>query len=71
MSSVSFLFPNPDPYLASVDLVFLCFEMCVVRVCVCGNTCVCVHVSTILESLPIMGNLRCDWAPISNRFYLV
>ena len=31
----------------------------------------CVHVSTSLESPPIMGNLRCDWAPLSNRFYLV
>ena len=41
MSSVSFLFPNPNPYLASVDLVFLCFEMCVVRVCVREHMCVC------------------------------
>jgi hypothetical protein len=30
-----------------------------------------VHVSTSLESPPIMGNLRCDWAPMSNRFYLI
>jgi hypothetical protein len=36
-----------------------------------GNTCVCVHVSTFLESLPTMGNLRFDWVPMSNRFYLV
>jgi hypothetical protein len=47
------------------------------RVCVWGggggNTCVCVcvHVSTSLESPPIMRNLRCDWAPMSNRFYLI
>jgi hypothetical protein len=67
---VSFLFPNLDPHLASVDLVFLLFEI-VNRVCVCGNTCVCVHVSTNLESPPIMRNLRCDWAPMSNRFYLI
>jgi hypothetical protein len=40
-------------------------------VCVCAGTRVCVHVSTSLESPPIMGNSRCDWAPISNRFYLV
>ena len=33
--------------------------------------CVCVHVSTSLESPPIMGNLRCDWEPMSNRFYLI
>ena len=42
-----------------------------VCVCVCGNTYVCEHVSTSLESPPIMGNLRCDWAPMSNRFYLI
>jgi hypothetical protein len=36
-----------------------------------GGTSVCVRVSTNLESPPIMGNLRCDWAPMSNRFYLV
>ena len=40
-------------------------------VCVYGNMCTCVRVSTSLESPPIMGNLRCDWAPMSNRFYLV
>jgi hypothetical protein len=40
-------------------------------VCVCVGTHVCVHVSTSLESPPIMGNLRCDWASMSNRFYLV
>jgi hypothetical protein len=32
---------------------------------------VCVQVSTNLESPPIMRNLRCDWASMSNRFYLV
>jgi hypothetical protein len=31
----------------------------------------CVCVSTILESPPIMGNLGCDWTPMSNRSYLV
>ena len=43
------------------------------RVCVCVGTrvCVCVHVSTSLESPPIMENLRCYWAPMSNRFYLI
>jgi hypothetical protein len=41
------------------------------RVCVCVGTRVCVHMSTSLESLPIMRNLRCDLAPMSNRFYLV
>jgi hypothetical protein len=47
-------------------------------VCVCGGgggggrgTRVCVRVSTSLESPPTMGNLRCDWASMSNRFYLV
>jgi hypothetical protein len=30
--------------------------------------CACEH---DLESPPIMGNLRCDWAPMSNRFYLI
>jgi hypothetical protein len=34
---------------------------------VCVGTRVCVHVSTNLESSPIMGNLRYDWAPMSNR----
>ena len=32
------------------------------------NTCMCVRVSTNLESPPTMGNLRCDWAPMSNRY---
>jgi hypothetical protein len=45
-------------------------------VCVCGgggggNMCTCMRVSTNLESPLTMGNLRCDWAPMSNRFYLV
>ena len=33
-----------------------------------GNMCTCVRVSTNLESPPIMGNLRCDWAPMSIDF---
>jgi hypothetical protein len=40
-------------------------------VCVCEGTRVCVQVNTNLESPQIMGNLRCDWALMSNRFYLV
>ena len=44
-------------------------------VCVGGgggeHVCVCVRLNTNLESPPNMGNLRCDWAPMSNRFYLV
>ena len=40
-------------------------------VCDCERTRVCVQVSTNLESPPIMRNLRCDWAPMSNKFYLV
>jgi hypothetical protein len=50
--------------------VYVCVCVCV-YVCVFAGTRVCVHVSTNLESPPIMGNLGCDWAPISNRFYLV
>ena len=32
--------------------------------------CVCVQVSTNLESPPIMGNLRCDWTPMLIDFIL-
>ena len=62
------LFLDPDPHLASLFIFGKCAMMCV---CVCVGTRVCVQVSTISESPPIMENLRCDWAPMSNRFYLV
>ena len=65
-SSVFFLVPTP---IWRVSLFFGREGMCVV--CVCVGTRVCVHVSTILESPPTMGNLRYDWAPTSNRFYLI
>ena len=64
-----FFFLDPDPHLAkSISLFVSRCELCV---CVCAGTRVCVRVGTNLESPPIMGNLRYDWAPISNRFYLV
>ena len=40
-------------------------------VCVWELVYVCVRMCTNLESPPTMGNLRCDWAPMSNRFYLI
>ena len=65
-------FLDSDPYLPSVCDLSISFPFRDMScVCVCGNTCVCACVSTSLESPPIMSNLRCDWAPISNRFYLV
>jgi hypothetical protein len=61
------LIPTP---VWRVSLFFRREGMCVC-VCVREHVCVCVHGSTNLESPPTMGNLRCDWAPMSNRFYLV
>jgi hypothetical protein len=49
-----------DPYLFSVSR----YELCV-----CGNLYTCVRVSTNLESPQSWEILRCDWAPMSNRFY--
>ena len=48
--------------------VCVCVRVCV-RVCVCACVCVCVSIN--LERPPTMGNLRCDWTPMSNRFDLV
>jgi hypothetical protein len=67
-----FFFLDLDPHLANVCMISISFSFRDMSyVCVCGNMCMCVRVSTSLESPPIMGNLRCDWAPMSNRFYLV
>jgi hypothetical protein len=66
------IFLDTDPHLASVCVISISFSFRDMScVCVCGNMCKCVLVSTNLESPPIMGNLGCDWAPMSNRFYLV
>jgi hypothetical protein len=73
-NSIFFLlfFLDTDPHLACVCVISISFPFRDMScVCVCGNLCTCVRVCTNLESPPTMGNLRCGWAPISNRFYLV
>ena len=61
----SIYFLDPNPHLASL----LFGNM--YNVGGGGGTRAGVQLSTNLESPPIMENLRCDWAPISNRFYLI
>jgi hypothetical protein len=55
----SFYFPRYRPPFGEcvcVPLSLFRFEIRVV--CVCGNLCTCVHVSTNLESPPTMGNFK-------------
>jgi hypothetical protein len=67
---ILFIFLDTDPHLASVCMISISFPFRDMS-CVCVGTCVRVSVCTNLESPPTMGNLRCDWAPMSNRFYLI
>ena len=54
-----FIFLDTDPHLASVCVISISFPFrdrsCV---CVCGNLCTCVHMSTNLESPPTMENFK-------------
>ena len=51
-------FPDTDPHLASVVCDLYLFSVSRYELCVCGNMCSCVHVSTNLESPPTMGNFE-------------
>jgi hypothetical protein len=51
-------FLDPDPHLASVVCDLYLFSVSRYELCVCGNLCTCVRVSTNLESPPTMGNFK-------------
>jgi hypothetical protein len=51
-------FLDTDPHLASVVCDLYLFSVSRYELCVCGNMCTCVRVSTNLESPPIMGNFK-------------
>ena len=51
-------FLDTDPYLASVVCDLYLFSISRYELCVCGNMCTCVRVSTNLESPPTMGNFK-------------
>ena len=52
-------FLDTDPHLASVCVISISFLFRDMScVCVCGNLCTCVHMSTNLESPPTMGNFK-------------
>ena len=56
---IIFFFLDPDPHLASVCVcVLYLFSVSRYELCVCGNICTCVHVSTNLELPPTMGNFK-------------
>ena len=49
---------DPDPHLASIVCDLYLFSISRYELCVCGNMCVCVYVSTNLELPPTMGNFK-------------
>jgi hypothetical protein len=51
-------FLDTDPHLASVVCDLYLFSVSRYELCVCGNLCTCVRVSTNLESPPTMGNFK-------------
>jgi hypothetical protein len=51
-------FLDTDPHLASVVCDLHLFSVSRYELCVCGNLCTCVRVSTNLESPPTMGNFK-------------
>ena len=51
-------FLDTDPHLASVVCVFYLFSVSRYELCVWGNLCTCVRMSTNLESPPTMGNFK-------------
>jgi hypothetical protein len=51
-------FLDTDPHLASVVCDLYLFSVSRYELCVCGNMCTCVRVSTNLESPPTMGNFK-------------
>jgi hypothetical protein len=53
-----FIFLDTDPHLASVVCDLYLFSFSRYELCVCGNLCTCVRVSTNLESPPTMGNFK-------------
>ena len=65
-------FLDPDPHLASIMCVLYLFSVSRCELCVCVGTCVRVCVwAQIWSRHQSWEILRCDWAPMSNRFYLV
>ena len=58
-SFILFIFLDTDPHLASVYVISISFlSRDMSCVCMCGNLCTCVHMSTNLESPPTMGNFK-------------
>ena len=51
-------FLDTDPHLVSVVCDLYLFSISRYELCVCGNMCTCVRVSTNLESPPTMGNFK-------------
>ena len=51
-------FLDTDPHLASVVCDLYLFSVSRYELCVCGNLCTYVRVSTNLESPPTMGNFK-------------
>ena len=51
-------FLDTDPLLVSVVCDLYLFSILRYELCVCGNLCTCVRVSTNLESPPTMGNFK-------------
>ena len=65
-------FLDTDPHLASVVCVLYLFSVSRYELCVCGNLCACVCVwAQIWSCHQPWEILRCDWAPMSIRFYLI
>jgi hypothetical protein len=65
-------FLDTDPHLASVVCVLYLFSVSRYELRVCMGTCVCVCVwAQIWSRHQPWEILRCDWAPMSNRFYLI
>ena len=58
LGSFSFIFLDTDPHLASFVCDLYLFSVSRYELCVCGNLCTCVRVSTNLESPPTMGNFK-------------
>ena len=65
-------FLDTEPHLASVVCDLYLFSVSRYESCVCVGTCVrvCVWAQIWSRHQP-WEILRCDWAPMSNRFYLV
>jgi hypothetical protein len=69
--SFLFYFPRYRPPFGECVCDLYLFSVSRYELCVCGNLCVCVRMSAIWSRHQPWEILRCDWAPMSNRFYLI